>query len=351
MIELLKELIAVQSDDKDGASGLIEFCERWLTKRGLVCRVVENCGYKSLITEIGDGEKTLVLNGHLDVVSGKAGQFVPYEDCGRIYGRGAADMKAGIAALMSVMAVLQNRPPSCRVQLQLVTDEEIGGNNCTRHLVENGLCGDFVICAEPTQLGLAVQAKGILQIDLEVTGHSAHGSRPWEGDNAILRAYNIYHEITRLPFATEKSKMYDCPSINLARLQGGDVYNKVPDCCLMSLDIRYLPEQVAAEIIRQVESVAPKVKIHAIGEPVRTSEDNPYVLRLAKIVEQHTGAPAKVFGQHGSADTRFFSEYQIPAIEFGPIGGNWHSDEEYVDIASIEIYVQVLEEFIACFAK
>jgi succinyl-diaminopimelate desuccinylase len=350
VLTLLKQLITTPSVDKDGANALIHFCEEWLVQREISCRMVENQGYKSLIAEVGEGEKTLVLNGHLDVVGAKASQFRPYEADGRIYGRGAADMKAGIAAFMSVMASLRNRPPACRVQLQLVTDEETGGS-CTNYLAANGWRGDFVICAEPTQLGIAVQAKGILQIQLGIAGHAAHGSRPWEGKNAILRAHDIYQKITGLPFMTEKSMFYDGPSVNLAKLTGGDVYNKVPDRCSMWLDIRYLPEQQAEEVLRQVAGVIPDITVHAIGEPVRTRADDPYVLRLAEIIKRQMKVPARIFGQHGSADTRFFSKYEIPAVEFGPCGGNWHGDDEYVELESVERYVEILQEFIACFAQ
>ena len=344
-MELLKELITVQSIDREGANSLIDYCENWLKRQGVDCQIVHNAGFKSLIAEIGTGEKTLILNGHVDVVSGIVDQFTPYEADGKLYGRGAADMKAGVAAIMTVMVNLKNTPLTHKVQLQLVTDEETGGLNCSRYLVEQGYIGDFVICAEPTQMGLGIQAKGILQMDITVAGRSAHGSRPWEGDNAILRAYDIFNSISKLPFAYEKSSLYDCPSINLAKLQGGDVYNKVPSSCVMSLDIRFLPNQDENEIIRQIESVAGAVMIHAIGTPVKTEVDNDYVLQLARIAEGYMGAPAKVFGQHGSADTRFFAKCNIPAIEFGPSGGNWHGDGEYVEIASIECYIRIVEEF------
>jgi len=349
-IELLKELILVQSVDQNGANTLIDYCKKWLTERGLTCHIIENAGYKSLITTIGSGPKTLILNGHLDVVNGSHHQFSPHVIDDNLYGRGAADMKAGVAAIMSIMVELQNVALSSQVQLQLVTDEETGGNNGSRYLAENGYRGDFVICAEPTQLGLGIQAKGILQLDIEVRGKSAHGSRPWEGENAILKAHDIFQQITQLPFCTKKSPLYDSPSINLAKIAAGDVYNKVPDYCLMSLDIRFLPTQDEHEIIEQIKTVAKHINVHAIGCPVTTLPDNPYVQQLAMMTEEQTACPSKIFGQHGSADTRYFSKYQIPAIEFGPSGANWHGDEEYVEIPSIQKYMAILKQFIAHFS-
>ncbi|PWG67608.1 succinyl-diaminopimelate desuccinylase, partial [Enterobacter mori] len=84
-------------------------------------------------------------------------------------------------------------------------------------------------CAEPTQLGIGFQAKGILQIDIELRGTSAHSSRPWEGENAVVKAFELYQQLISLPFAKESTEVYDQPSINLAKINAGDVYNKVPD--------------------------------------------------------------------------------------------------------------------------
>lgn len=88
-IELLKELIAIESVDRSSANSLIDYCENWLTKEGIDCQVITNAGSKSLIAQIGAGEKTLILNGHVDVVSGKLSQFRPYEADGKLYGRGS----------------------------------------------------------------------------------------------------------------------------------------------------------------------------------------------------------------------------------------------------------------------
>lgn len=347
--DLLKDLIRIPSVERESANQAIAFCRNWLTEQGLTVREYRHEGYDSLVAEIGQGGKTLVLNGHVDVVSGKEGQFTPYEADGRLYGRGAADMKAGVAAMMTVIAELQQEVLPCKVQLQLVSDEEIGGLRGTRHLVAEGCRGDFVICGEPTQLGLGIQAKGILQLDIPVAGRAAHGSRPWEGDNAIEKAFGWFQQIRALPFSQEAATLYAGPSINLAKIQAGDVYNKVPDYCLMSLDIRFLPQQQAAEIIRQIEAITGPVMVHAIGEPVRTPEDSPYVRRLAAVASQVLARQARIFGQHGSADTRFFAPHGIPAIEFGPCGANWHGDDEYVELKSVAQYQTMLRDFIRTF--
>lgn len=349
-IDITKELIKIDSSNLKGANKAIDFCNDLLLSNGLKTEIIENNGFKTLISTIGDSPKTLILNGHLDVVSGKKEQFTPYEKEGKLYGRGSADMKSGAAAMISTILELKNEKLPLKVQLQLVTDEETGGLNCSQYLAANGFRGDFVICGEPTQLGIGVQAKGILQLDIDFLGKSAHGSRPWQGDNAIIKAYKAFEKILDLPFAKEKSELYDSPSINLSKIEGGEVYNKVPDHCKMSLDIRFLPEQNADEIIGQIEvAVEGDVTIHSYGDPVKTKVNDIYVEKLMKSINSITNNKPEVFGQHGSADTRFYSKYDIPAVEFGPSGANWHGDDEYVLINSVYTYKDILKNFILNF--
>lgn len=346
-ISLLKKLISFDSSSKEGSNKTIDFCFEWLQNSGLNPKLIENNGYKMVVCEIGTGDKTLIFNGHLDVVSGKKEQFTPYEEDGKLYGRGSADMKAGAAAMMCSLVELKDTELPCKLQLQLVSDEEICGLNCAKYLTEEGYLGDFVICGEPTQLGVGIQAKGILQIDIEVFGKSAHGSRPWEGENAVIKAYEIFNKILELPFSKESSELYEHPSVNLSKMEGGNVYNKVPDYCKLSLDVRFLPTQPVEEIIKQINSVSEdKVNVHLIGDPVKTKLDDPYLKILVDSIKNiTTEKDINIFGQHGSADSRFYSRFDVPSVEFGPIGANWHGDEEYVVIDSVNAYKEILKEF------
>jgi succinyl-diaminopimelate desuccinylase len=284
-------------------------------------------------------------------VSGKPDQFIPLENEGKLYGRGTADMKAGVAAMMHAICELKDKPLGLKVQLQIVSDEEIGGFNCSGYLAKNGYIGDFVICSEPTQLGIGLQAKGTLQLDIEISGKPAHGSRPWEGINAIEKAYEVYQRILNLSFAKEKSEFYPSPSINLAKIKAGEVYNKVPDKCMISLDIRYLPTQSKNDIIEQIGTITDgEVILKMFSLPVSTEPQDPFINLLKPVIEKHTNKDAVIFGQHGSADTVFFAAFDIPAIEFGPSGGGWHGDDEYVELSSIDVYKDMLVDFIQEFS-
>ncbi|SFC87101.1 succinyl-diaminopimelate desuccinylase [Bacillus sp. OV322] len=344
--DLLKKLISIDSSTKEGANEAVEYCSLWLSEQGLPVSQFENNGHKMLVCSIGSGEKTLIFNGHVDVVSGKPNQFIPEVREGRLYGRGSADMKAGVAAMMTAAAALKNHKLGLKIQLQIVSDEETGGFNCSGYLAKQGYLGDFVICAEPTQLGIALQAKGVMQTDIEISGKPAHGSRPWEGINAIEKAYEVYQHILTLPFTKERTELYDGPSVNLAKIKAGEVYNKVPDKCIIGLDIRYLPSQNKDEIIRQIQSITDgKVSVRMFSQPVKTEENDPYISLLRPIVEKYTTKEARIFGQHGSADTVFYAAFDIPAIEFGPSGADWHGDDEYVVLESVELYKNMLIDF------
>ncbi len=104
---------------------------------------------------------------------------------------------------------------------------------------------DFAITGEPTDMHIGIQAKGVLVMRIVVHGRAAHSSTPWLGDNAVLKAIDTFRTIETLPFSRESSEMFDRPSINLGRIQGGDALNQVPDRCEMAVDVRYLPGQDA----------------------------------------------------------------------------------------------------------
>jgi succinyl-diaminopimelate desuccinylase len=345
---ILQDLVKIDSSSKGGANAAIDLCATWLEAQCLKVEILENNGYKMLLITIGSGENTIILNGHVDVVPGKEELFQPVIKENKLFGRGTADMKAGVVAFMWAIAELKDQALSKKIQLQIVSDEETGGHNCSAYLAQNGFTGNFVICSEPTQLGIGLQAKGILRLDIIIRGASAHSSRPWEGNNAIEQAYFYHNQLKRLPFSQESSDWYSAPSINLAKIIGGDVYNKVPDTCTLSYDIRYLPGQKTDDILAQIQSILPdNSEMFKLAEapPVTTAIENPWISKLASSISKYTNKETVYFGQHGAADTRFFSELGIPAVEFGPSGANWHGDDEYVEIQSIEVYKNMIVDF------
>lgn len=127
MIDLLKDLIKIESDTKEGANEALLFCSEWLKERGEEVELHDNDGYLMLTAAKGQGAEKIIWNGHVDVVPGHKEQFSPIEEGDKLYGRGSADMKAGVAAMMQAFVELDASALPREVHLHIVTDEEIGG--------------------------------------------------------------------------------------------------------------------------------------------------------------------------------------------------------------------------------
>ena len=194
---------------------------------------------------------------------------------------------------------------------------------------------------------IGVQAKGVLAMRLEVSGRAAHGATPWEGDNAILRALDVFRSIESLPFARQSSELFDRPSINLGRIWGGDALNKVPDTCIIDVDIRYLPEQEPAAILEEVRGVEGAAVISTFTRPpAAVDPEQPFVRALYDATAPYHSAEVTSVGRDGASDVVSFLRAGIPAVEFGPVGGGHHGPEEWVSVSSLANYRRTLVEFL-----
>ncbi len=309
---------------------------------------METGGRRCLVARVGAGATRLILHGHLDVVPGHPEQFSPRVENGRLFGRGAYDMKSALASMMLAVADLSGDIDGVEVELVVVPDEERSdpGENCTEMLVRDGLRADFVVCGEPTDMHVGVQAKGVLMVRVNVAGTAAHGATPWLGDNAVLRAVDLFRRIETLPFAAESAPLFERPSINLGRIQGGDAVNKVPDLCRMEVDVRYLPSQSPEGVLAQIRSLDPGAGVEVLTQrpPADVPADHPMVRALLEAASRHEPSSASV-GRDGASDAVAFLEVGVPAVEFGPRGGGHHGPEEYVEIESLPRYRRALVEF------
>ena len=346
-----ERLVTYDTSTLEGIGSAAGFVKGWLEARDVEVTGTQSNGRPVLAATVGAADGlTVVLHGHLDVVPGHPEQFEPRLEGDRLFGRGAYDMKGGLAAMMCATRDLAAQR-AVRVHFVCVCDEESEEeeDRGSDHLVERGYVGDFAITGEPTDLRIGVQAKGVLAMRIEVAGKAAHGSTPWEGDNAVLKAVDTFRRIEALPFARESSDLFDRPSINLGRIVGGDALNKVPDACTIDVDVRYLPEQNPEAILAAVAELPDVTVVKTFRRPPAVvSRDDPYVATLAETLGHVAPAAGESIsvGRHGSSDAVSFLGAGVPAIEFGPVGGGHHGPEEWVSVSSLDRYRRALVEFV-----
>src|SRR3954451_5789937 len=348
---LTERLVTYDTSTPEGMQSAAGFVKGWLEARDVEVTGTTHNGRPVLAATVGaDSGPTLVLHSHLDVVPGRPEQFAPRLDGDRLFGRGAYDMKGGLASMMLAvhdLAVQQG----VRVHFVCVADEESEEveQRGSDYLVEQGYVGAFAITGEPTDLHIGIQAKGVLAMRLEVTGTAAHGSTPWIGDNAVLKAIDVFRQIEILPFARESSDLFDRPSINLSRIVGGDALNKVPDLCAIDVDVRYLPGQDADQIRQAIDDL-PDVKVVKVfhRQPAMVERDNPFVQALGEAIARVAPPDGEQIsvGRDGASDAISFIEAGVPAVECGPVGAGHHGPEEWVSVRSLSDYRRALVEFV-----
>ena len=347
---LTERLIRYDTSNVEGLRAAAGFIRGWLEAREIDVVDHRFGDLHALSAVIGpeDAATTLVFHGHFDVVPGREEQFVPRVEGDRLIGRGTYDMKGALAAMMCAVHDLATQD-AVRVRLVIVPDEESEDieRRTSDDLVRRGLVGDFAITGEPTDLHVGIQAKGVLAARIVVHGRAAHGSTPWLGDNAVLKAIDVFRRIESLPFSRESSELFDRPSINLGRINGGDALNKVPDECTMVLDIRYLPNQDPGDILEQIRTIPDMQVVRTfIHPPAHVSRTNPFVLALTDVVGRLTSGESMSVGRDGASDAVSFLRAGVPAVEFGPAGAGHHGPDEWVSISSLARYRQALTDFV-----
>ena len=299
-----------------------------------------------------DGPFQVILNGHLDVVPAPDGQFQPRRDGGRLYARGAQDMKVSALAEALAFRELANTRPG-RVALQLVTDEEKGGRHGTRYQLERGVRGQFVIIGETSGLRIVTDSKGMLAVTLRATGRGAHSAYQWFGDNALVKLMrSVDRVLARYPVATAEEWR---TTVNLARVHTpNQARNQIPAEAEAWLDIRFPSEdrdlngrsarEVAAYLQGFCEPGVTAV-VDSLDAPHHTDRDRPEIERL-RAAALAQGFQPDFLRKHGAGDGRFYGALGIAAVAFGVGGDGQHGADEYAEISTIAPYYQALRHFL-----
>ncbi|PYM91915.1 MAG: peptidase M20 [Candidatus Rokuibacteriota bacterium] len=371
LVELTRELIRIPSVVRPGDPASTEapvarHVEQWLAKHGLDLEVQEVApGRPNVVAWLGETEEgpSLLLEGHTDVVTeGNPAEWThaPFAADlveGRIYGRGAADMKSGLAAAMVAAAAIKRSGASLRGRLVVgaLVDEEgdmLGVKHLCTTAIGRGLTA-AIIC-EPEQNELCLEQRGVVWARVAIRGRMAHGAMPEVGVNPITALGALLHEVPALERRLRKlcrksphlRQPTVTPTIVRAPLQGVEQANVIPSGARALLDVRLTPGPDEAAVAREIDAACRAAMARCPGstidwEPVngfrlatRVERSEPLVRAMVRGVRQATGRRAVFGGVPGSTDgTILRMQLGIPIVTCGP--GNRqipHQADEYVEI-------------------
>jgi len=291
----------------------------------------------------------VILNAHLDVIPGNETQYIPIERDGKIFGRGAFDMKGATASMIWVFKNIAKKV-NYPLALQIVTDEEMYSRNTTQYQIAKGVRGKFVIAGENSNFHIKNQAKGVLWIKITAKGGKAHGAYPWKGNNALWRLLAVLEKIREMYPELKREEWKT--TINLAKIETPNTaFNSIPDIATAYLDVRYIPgEKTIEQTLRQYIPNDIQMEIVLTENSVYTKHENMDVQGLKDAIEKVTKKPAVIDAAHGTSDIRFYNNVGYDGVEFGPIGANQHADKEWVSIKSLEDYYHILRNFLLSLA-
>ncbi len=382
LIELTSKLIAIPSINPPREEGnmnkIASFIRDWFDENGIRAKIKEyEKDWPVVIAEVGKGDKTILLNGHFDVVPEGQESFWKYPPFGgkiegnKIYGRGATDMKAGVALAMVLTKELADKL-NFRLVFTAVSDEETGGFKCSKNLSEE-IKADLAIITEPSGYSnIVIGEKGLLQTRLITRGKIAHGSVPSLGINAIQLMIEDLMNLSNIssfevPIPDELKKVIveskqilkeklgkeipelDRISFNIGLIKGGVKVNVVPDYCEAEVDMRIPPGISYEEAFEKVKGLITHASAILIqfSNPNYSSPSNVYVAKLKETIEKTLNIEAHFSILTGATDGRYFRLKDIPTVIYGPGDPSLaHTYDEYVSIEDIQNCYTVLKNYL-----
>ena len=371
---LLSDLVSINSINPDlvpgspGEGEIASYIADWLQRAGLEVEMIESISGRPNVVGIARGTgggKTLLLNGHVDTV-GVAGMKDGHRprierETGRLYGRGAYDMKGGVAACLLAIAEAKKQTLRGDVIFTGVIDEEYASLG-TFDLAKR-FHADGAIVAEFTELQLILAHRGFVWLEIETIGKAAHGSRPDLGVDAIVKMGNVLTKIEQFDKTLRSNPSHPLlgsGSLHASLIQGGQELSSYPERCLLSVERRTLPgetaEAVEAELLEIVQILrAADTSFEAVVRrgidraPLETREDADIVQALQTASINQLSRPLPIAGVPFWTDAAVLSAAGIPSVLFGPSGSGAHAVEEWVDLASVktcaEIYLATAMDF------
>lgn len=374
-IDILRDMIAIDSvnpsldSDHAGEGGVAEAVVADLRKMGLDVELQDAApGRPNVIGVLDSGKPgpSMMFCGHTDTVgvAGMARPFDPEFRDGKIYGRGSQDMKGGLAAMIGAAGVLADNggPALGRLIVAAVVDEEYSSVGA-RALIKDWTA-DAAVVGEPTDMSVAVGHKGFEWVEIDVEGRAAHGSRPLEGLDAILRMGRVLSRLEALD-----RKLQDHPphplmgtaSLHASLIEGGKEWSTYPDKCTLKMERRTVAGESAEislieveAILRELRAEDPKFRADAryvFGQPpYETPPDHPLASSLENVMEglgRTTTRSAMSFW----TDAGVLGQAGIPSVIFGPTGAGLHSIKEHVVADDVLVCQSALVELVKDFCS
>jgi acetylornithine deacetylase/succinyl-diaminopimelate desuccinylase family protein len=377
LINLTTQLIQIPTENPPGnEKKAFLFLKPILLKMGFDIKILFSPkGRGNMIAEKswGKGGRRLIFNGHLDVVpAGNPSQwkYSPFKgklEKGRIYGRGASDMKGGIASFLHAISMIDRsniRLKQGTVILHLVSDEESHGHQGMGFLTRKRVIrGDAAIVGEPTDLDLMIAQKGALWFRISTIGKSAHGSRPHSGVNAIEKIIKAIDQLNSISLREEHS-LLGKPTLNIGTIQGGTKVNVVPDRCEIEVDRRILPSEEREGVLREIKESLDSLQLRDpsfqyrmeeidFAEPSEIDPEDEIVKISMEAVGEVRGERPKIKGSSGFTDARFYiKQCRIPTLILGPGGVDQpHTTDESVEVDALiqaaHIYGLIMLRFLS----
>jgi acetylornithine deacetylase len=358
-LRLLKQLVAIDSVNPSlvaGAAGeaaIARALAEELRSIGLQVDVQEAALNRPNVVGVLEGRapgRSLMFCGHVDTVgvAGMTRPFEPVERNGRLYGRGSQDMKGGVAAMVGATRAIAESGglDAGRIVVACVVDEEhssIGAEALvTRWRADAG------VVTEPTDLQVAVAHKGFEWVQIETEGRAAHGSRPRDGRDAILRMGRVLGALEALDRELQAGRAHalvGAASLHASLIEGGRELSSYPDRCTLQIERRTIPGEPQGSAAREVEGILDRLRD---ADPEFSASSRTMFARAPYEIESGhelpgaltqqavaAGAPGGIIGMSFWTDAAILGEAGIPSVLFGPTGAGLHGLEEWVDVASV----------------
>ncbi len=348
IVTLTQDLIRFKTtqSELDEIQRCISFIEAYLNKCGAKYRRLDYNRIPSIVVMPQNNFAPILLMSHIDVVDAPADLFIPRIKDNALYGRGSIDDKYAVAlSLVLVKEYLQRLKKAGKSQNDLpfgvliTTDEEIGGAHGARKALSE-IEAEFCIALDGGGLKkIVTKEKGIVKLKLVARGKTAHGARPWLGENAIENLIDDFR-LLKTKFELSAPDHWH-RTLNFSCIKGGKATNQVPDYAEALFDIRYTENDDMQAIFQNIQDEIKGELIVERKEPLFQSEDSPYLNLLLDISKDTV-----VGFEHGASDARFLSAHAIKGIVWGADGDmSQHSANEHVNIDSLYKLYDLLDEF------